>query len=84
VSIDGHEFDFLIVDLQPWTHYSFTFNYDGGANTLALLAQINSTDSDGEFDNVSITQIAGTTPEPGSVMLALFGLTVIARVKRKK
>jgi hypothetical protein len=32
VAIDGNQFDFLIVDSQPWTTYTRQFTYTGGSN----------------------------------------------------
>ena len=54
--IDGHQFDFLVTNGQPWTSYSFSFVYAGIGSTLALSSQRNGTDSDAEFDNVSIVE----------------------------
>jgi hypothetical protein len=82
VNIDGHQFNFLVVNNQPWTHYSFVFTYDGGANTLKLSSQLNGTDSDAEFDNVAITAGVAAVPEPGTVLLCCGALLAFLRRRR--
>ena len=62
VAIDGNQFDFLIVNNQPWTNYTFNFTYNGGSNVLVLSSQRNGTDADAAFDNVDINEVASTSP----------------------
>jgi hypothetical protein len=70
VAIDGNQFDFLVVNNQPWTTYTFDFTYSGGSNLLVLSSQRNGTDSDAEFDNVDINPLQQSeAPEPGSFLL---------------
>ena len=57
VAIDGHQFDFLVTNNQPWITYTFDFTYDGGSDNLVLSSQRNGTDSDAEFDNVDINLV---------------------------
>jgi hypothetical protein len=86
VGIDGRQFDFLIVNGQPWTTYTFNFTYGGGSNLLVISAQRNGTDSDGEFDNVDINLIgsAGSAPEPGTLTMLGAGVALIigSRLRR--
>lgn len=87
VSIDGNQFDFLINNGQPWTPYTFNFTYDGGANTLTLSSQRNGTDSDGEFDNVSMVALSAptsTVPLPPTIALVAIGLAALGIQKRKQ
>lgn len=87
VSIDGDQFDFLITNGQPWTNYTFDFTYDGGANTLTLSSQRNGTDSDGEFDNVSIVALStpnNSVPLPPTIALVAIGLVGLGIQKRKQ
>jgi hypothetical protein len=74
IAIDGNQFDFLVTNGQAWTGYSFSFVYGGGDANLSLSSQRNGTDSDAEFDNVSLTA-ATNVPEPS--IIALFGLGLV-------
>ncbi|MFN7936496.1 MAG: hypothetical protein U0R19_24440 [Bryobacteraceae bacterium] len=82
VSIDGNQFDFLVVNSQPWTNYSFTFTYSGGSNLLTLSAQRNGTDSDAQFDNVDINQLSADVPEPASALILALGLLSLSIAKQ--
>ena len=86
VSIDGNQFDFLIVNGQPWTTYTFQFTYSGGSNVLVISAQRNGTDSDGEFDNVDINPVQSESgvPEPGSLFLLAGGMVGLLALRRGK
>lgn len=85
VGIDGQQFDFLVVNNQPWTHYFFTFTYGGGSNLLTLSSQRNGTDSDAEFDNVSINAASpSVAPEPGTFALAAVGAAVVGLASRRR
>ena len=84
VSIDGHQFDFLVVNNQPYTHYTFNFTYSGVNSLLVLSSQRNGTDSDAEFDNVSITAVPnGNVPEPGTLTLVSLALGLVAMRSRR-
>ena len=82
VAIDGNQFDFLVLNNQPWTTYRFNFTYSGGSNVLVLSSQRNGTDSDAEFDNVDINQVGGEVPEPASVVLFSIGALGIIGFRR--
>jgi hypothetical protein len=87
VGIDGQQFDFLIVNFQPWTTYTFDFTYGGGDNTFVISSQRNGTDADGEFDNVDITLLSAAVtgvPEPSSLLLMAAGLVAIGASKFRK
>jgi hypothetical protein len=84
VAIDGNQFDFLILDNQPWTTYTFDFTYAGGSKTLVLSAQRNGTDSDGEFDNVAISPSSPGVPEPGVSVLLGSGIAALLGLRLKK
>ena len=84
VGIDGKQFDFLIVNRQPWTHYEFAFTYAGGSNLFVLSAQRNGTDSDGEFDNVNLTALSAPIPEPESYAMLLAGLGLLGFMARRR
>jgi PEP-CTERM motif-containing protein len=86
VGIDGRQFDFLIVNNQPWTTYTFDFTYSGASNVLVISAQRNGTDSDGEFDNVDINLLKAPsgTPEPGSFLLIGAGLIALGGRKLRR
>lgn len=81
VSIDGHQFDFTIQNQQPWTQYKFDFQYTGFSNNLILSAQRNGTDSDGMFDNVSIT---ASVPEPETYAMLLAGLGLLGGIANRR
>lgn len=81
VSIDGHQFDFLVTNNQPWTQYKFDFQYTGVSNSLILSAQRNGTDSDGMFDNVSIT---ASVPEPETYAMLLAGLGLVGGIANRR
>ena len=83
VAIDGNQFDFLILNNQPWTTYTQTFTYGGGSNTLVLSSQRNGTDSDAQFDNVDIALLSSPVPEPGSLALFGGGIAVVLCLRRK-
>jgi hypothetical protein len=80
VGIDGKQFDFLIVNNQPWKTYTFNFTYGGGSTVFVISAQRNGTDSDGEFDNVDINLIG--TPEPAGLVLIGTGMALILAARR--
>jgi hypothetical protein len=80
VGIDGKQFDFLIVNNQPWKTYTFNFTYGGGSPVFVISAQRNGTDSDGEFDNVDINLIG--TPEPAGLVLIGTGMALILAARR--
>ncbi|MCC6706362.1 MAG: hypothetical protein IT492_02260 [Gammaproteobacteria bacterium] len=80
--IDGNKFDFFIFNGQPWTQYSFSFTYAGLSNVLTLASQDNGTDSDGEFDNVSLTAVA-PVPLPGTALMMLSGLAGVGLARRR-
>jgi hypothetical protein len=83
VAIDGNQFDFLIVNSQPWTTYSFQFTYTGVSDVLVISSQRNGTDADGEFDNVDINQVGTAAPEPGSLLSLGGGLAALLGLRRK-
>ena len=85
VGIDGQQFDFLILNSQPWTTYTFNFTYTGASNVLVVSAQRNGTDADGEFDNVDINLVQSGVPEPGSFVLIGAGalLLIGSRLRRR-
>jgi hypothetical protein len=85
VGIDGQQFDFLIVNNQPWTTYTFDFTYGGGSNVFVISAQRNGTDSDGEFDNVAINLVQSGAPEPGTLMMLGAGVVsiLVSRLRRR-
>lgn len=73
VGIDGKQFDFFVYNGQPWTNYFFDFTYAGGSNVLVLSSQRNGTDSDAQFDNVSLAPLQAPVPEPGTWFLLTSG-----------
>jgi len=84
VGIDGQQFDFVILNSQPWTTYTFDFTYSGTNNLLVISAQRNGSDADGEFDNVDIIPLGegSAVPEPATLGIlgaALAGLGLIRR-----
>jgi len=85
VGIAGQQFDFLVVNNQPWVSYGpFTFTYNGTGNVLVLSSQRNGTDSDAEFDNVvlDVVQLPTGVPEPGSLLLFVAGASALLVRKR--
>jgi hypothetical protein len=83
VAIDGNQFEFLVTNGQSWTDYSFTFVYGGGDANLFLSSQRNGTDSDAEFDNVSLTA-ATVIPEPSIIALFALGIVCIGFARRRQ
>ena len=85
VGIDGQQFDFFILNNQPWTPYQFSFTYGGGSTTLVLSAQRNGTDSDGQFDNVDINlSKSGAIPEPSTLSILGIGLAGLLALGRRR
>jgi hypothetical protein len=83
VAIDGNQFEFLVTNGQSWTDYSFSFVYGGGDANLSLSSQRNGTDSDAEFDNVSLTA-ATAIPEPSIIAVFALGLVGISFARRRQ
>jgi hypothetical protein len=84
VAIDGHQFDFLVNNRQPWTNYTFQFTYAGGSNVLVLTSQRNYTDSDAEFDNVDILADGAAVPEPGTWLTLASALGIVAVLRGRR
>ena len=66
VQIDGNTWQFPLAVNQGWTAFSETFTYAGGSNVLTFSSQLNATDTDAAFDNVSLT---AAVPEPSAFVL---------------
>jgi hypothetical protein len=82
VAIDGHLWQYTVLNNAPWTHYSLLFTYTGISNVLVFTAQRNGTDSDGAFDNIVVSPTG--VPEPASFSLLLGGLLSLAGFARRR
>jgi hypothetical protein len=64
--------------------FTETFTYTGTSNTLMFSSQLNGTDQDAGFDNISITPVGSAgVPEPSSFVLVGAGIAAVLLRRRR-
>jgi hypothetical protein len=86
-AIDGNTWLFTVLNSNYWgttPMFTETFTYTGTSNTLMFSSQLNSTDQDAGFDNISITPVGSAgVPEPSSFVLVGAGIAAVLLRRRR-
>jgi hypothetical protein len=77
-AIDGHLWEFIVTNSQPWLSYDETFTASVATAVLSFSSQRNGTDTDAGIDNVVLTEITKGAGVPEPATLALLGAGLAA------
>lgn len=81
VQIDGHLWQYAIA--TSWIHFSESFIAASTSSILYLTGERNGTDTDPIVDNISLV-MTSNVPEPSSILLSIFALVFVFKMRGKK